>query len=131
MASLRVYILALLSAIVGIIWADKPIEGHYYIITNVQTGNVISNKGNASTDAKLYVEPFVEGNATQIWKFVQHDYLEDTMLFQLVNADCGLAIDLSLNTNRGPLLWTVNNQGVGQTFNNQIIEFVFLEFMYI
>ncbi len=126
MASLRVFIFALLSAIVGIIWADKPIEGHYYIITNVQTGNVVSNKGNASTDAKLYVEPFVEGNATQIWKFVQHDYLEDTMLFQLVNADCGLAIDLSLNTNRGPLLWTVNNQGVGQTFNNQIIEFVTL-----
>lgn len=124
MKSLRLYILALVSIVCVVVSAVTPTAGHYYVITNVQTGNVISNKGATNTDAKLYLEPFQEGNASQVWRLVQHEYLEGTMLFQLVNANCGLAMDLSLNTGRGPLQWTINNQGTGTTFDNQIVEFV-------
>lgn len=107
--------------------ADKPVAGHYYYITCTKDGQVISNQGNGSNDAKLYLEQRVEGSTAQIWKLVQHPNYAGTQDFQIVNEYYGVAIDLSLNTGRGPLQWTTNSQGSGSTFNNQIVEFVSMD----
>lgn len=116
--------LALVIGAVSGVRADSPQTGHYYVIRSVPTGDVISNKGNGADDSALYVEPYEQDNTAQVWRLVQVAHLEGTNQFQLVNEFYGKAIDLSLNTGRGPLQWSPDASGYGQSFNNQLIEFV-------
>lgn len=109
-----VFLLATLSALA------TPEAGKYYVLKNVKTGNVLSTLGATANNSLLYVDPYIAGNAEQVWMAVQLDAYNGTTQYQLQNAGCELAIDLALGNKRTPLLWSLQTT---KDVQNQIIDF--------
>lgn len=87
-----------------------PLAGKYCIITNVKTGQVISNGGSSSTNARVLTEPYEEGNYGQVWKLLSGN----SGLIIMNPTFGGLAIDCALEGKKYPLLWTVATNNTNQ-----------------
>lgn len=105
---------------------DKTVEINYpmqnmsYVLTNVPTGKVVSNKQNGDNNAPLYVEDYEEGNYGQVWQLQKHPK-QSGSYYILYNTYFNKAVDAALESGKGPLLWTL----AGETVNwNQLYQFV-------
>lgn len=93
-----------------------PLADKYYVIKNVKTGQVISNGGSSTTNARVLTEPFEEGNYEQVWKLISGN-----SGFIVMNPTySGLAIDFATDNKQYPLLWTVSagNENQNVTFTS-------------
>lgn len=89
----------------GVLTASAKVEdGHYYILTNVYHGKTLSTGGLSENNSPLSGEKLNKDNPDQIWQF-KRSYAD---AYALYNAEAQLAVDLALQSNKGPLLWTLN-----------------------
>lgn len=95
-----------------------PLAGKYYIITNVKTGQVVSNGGSSSTNARVISEPYEKGSYEQVWKLLSGN----TGLIVMNPTFGGLAIDFSTDGKKYPLLWTVSTNNVNQNLTFSKVE---------
>lgn len=103
-------------------FAQLPEDGKSYLVTCVETQNVLSAKGNLANDALIYTEPYDQGNWTQVWRTVLFQQ-DETAYFQLINGASGKAIDASLQSSKRLLQWSPKGKSDGDPWN-QIFELV-------
>lgn len=95
-----------------------PLSGKYYVITHVKTGQVVSNGGSSSTNARILTEPYESGNYEQVWKLIS-----GTSGLIIMNPTYGgLAIDFATDGKKYPLLWTVSADNVNQNITFSPVE---------
>lgn len=84
-----------------------PIPGEAYVVTNVKTGQVISNGGSYATNSRVKTEAYEPGNFAQVWMLQSGK----NAYIMMNPAYGGLAIDCALESAKYPLLWNmaVNN----------------------
>ena len=84
-----------------------PLPYLTYIITNKNTGLVLSNGGSNENDAKIIVEEAQEKAYGQMWKLSIPLYQSgSTTWFQLLNESCGKCIDCAFESSGKPLQWS-------------------------
>ncbi len=79
-----------------------PLPKCNYIIENVATGRVLSNRNSAATDTYIYVDEYEENNYGQVWEL---DPAAGST-FVLTSRYYELVIDANLNGKQKPLQWT-------------------------
>ena len=96
---------------IGVLWccsalsASAKVEGErYYVLTNVHHGMTLSTGGTAAKDSPLVGEAYKKGSPEQLWqlKAVGSD------AFALYNPESNLAVDLAIQSSKGPLLWSLD-----------------------
>lgn len=97
----------------------KPIQNMFYVLTNVETGRVVSTKQNGENNAPLYVEDYVEGELSQVWNLLRHAKVTAPGKYMLFNKTYNKAVDAALESGVGPLLWTLADEDVNW---NQIFD---------
>lgn len=95
----------------GVLWCCSVLSAsaqvqtdHYYIISNVSNGKVLSTGGKDVKDAPLVGENLQKNSPSQMWqlKKVEPD------AYALYNPFAELAVDLAIKSNKGPLLWSLD-----------------------
>lgn len=95
----------------GVLWCCSVLSAsaqlqtdHYYIISNVSNGKVLSTGGKDAKDAPLVGETLQKNSPSQLWqlKKVEPDAVA------LYNPFAELAVDLAIKSNKGPLLWSLD-----------------------
>ena len=96
---------------IGLLWccsvltASAQVEDeHYYILTNAHHGKTLSTGGLAEKDSPLTGETLNKKNPYQIWQLKS----SAPDAYALHNFGAELAVDLALQSTKGPLLWTLN-----------------------
>lgn len=102
----------------------KPIQNVFYVLTNVETGRVMSTQQSGENNAPLYVEDYVEGELSQVWHLMKHAKVSAANKYMLFNKTYNKAVDAALESGVGPLLWTLSDEKVNW---NQIFDFVAVE----
>ena len=97
--------------------------GKCYRIVNVKTGRCVSNRGDGSNNARLFVDKPQEGSPEQAWQLVRHASVVQENVFQLMNVYYRSALDFALQAGSGPLQWTLATSE-GQSLNNQLVRFI-------
>ena len=83
----------------------------YYIIKNISTNQVITNKQKYDTNTRIYTEDYKEGENSQIWQLQTSD---NTNAYVIKNPVYGMAIDYALGNSQYPLQWTPNKGNTNQ-----------------
>lgn len=85
----------------------KVYAGKSYVISNVATKNVLTAPVSGELAALIDMKPYVEGDETQTWRVSN-----GKTGFILTSNSCNLSIDMFLNGDRTPLVYTteVNNE---------------------
>lgn len=95
----------------GVLWCCSVLSvsaqvqtDHYYIISNVSNGKVLSTGGKDAKDAPLVGETLQKNSPSQLWqlKKVEPDAVA------LYNPFAELAVDLAIQAQKGPLLWSLD-----------------------
>ena len=102
---------------------NVPVADKHYMVRNEGSGKYISNKGNGTNDAPLYVDTRKDNSWEQVWKLVQPDRVAGSLKFQFYNDNYAKAIDLALKGTRTPLQWTMKD-GWANDLYNQLLELV-------
>ena len=89
--------------------------GRSYVISNVATKNVFTAPASGEPAALIDIKPYVEGDDTQTWK-VSNGGKSGLIL---TSNSCGLSMDMFLNGDRTPLVYTTEAGNVNQ---NVILE---------
>lgn len=107
----------------GETWSfNMPVAGVSYIITNQSNGQVLSNRGEKSTDAYIYTESRDDSQYGQRWLLRAPSSSSDYYI--LYNEYAGLAIDAGLNGYQLPLQYTYSSSN-----SNQQVRFVAVDGM--
>lgn len=93
---------------------SRPISGFTYIITNVQNGQVLSNRGNGASEAYVYTESRNDEQTGQRWTIRKEKAGWNGTADVLYNEHSRLAIDAGLNGKRRPLQYAVNGGNANQ-----------------
>ena len=110
-----------------------PLPYFTYIITNKNTGLVLSNGGSNENDAKIIVEQAQEKAYGQMWKLSIPLYQSgSTTWFQLLNESCGKCIDCAFESSGKPLQWSQSMDESSANWNQmfEILEVEGLEDTY-
>ena len=110
-----------------------PLPYFTYIITNKNTGLVLSNGGRNENDAKIIVEQAQEKAYGQMWKLSIPLYQSgSTTWFQLLNESCGKCIDCAFESSGKPLQWSQSMEESSANWNQmfEILEVEGLEDTY-
>ena len=110
-----------------------PLPYFTYIITNKNTGLVLSNGGSNENDAKIIVEQAQEKAYGQMWKLSIPLYQSgSTTWFQLLNESCGKCIDCAFESSGKPLQWSQSMEESSANWNQmfEILEVEGLEDTY-
>lgn len=119
----KIFTLLSLMAACNIMQAAIKIEAdHYYTFRNLSTNLVLSNGGTTTKNARLRGEEFdSNGRAAQQWQLKAVEGKEG--VYQFLNTDFSLAIDLALNSgNSYPVQWTPNISNVNQQILVQFVQ---------
>jgi beta-galactosidase len=90
----------------------------YYIIKNVSTGQVVTNKQSYDTNSRIFTEEYKEGENSQIWQLMASDV---SSAYVIKNTVYGMAIDYALGNLKYPLQWTSNKGNANQQIYFQIV----------
>ena len=95
----------------GVLWCCSVLSAsaqvqvdHYYIISNVSNGKVLSTGGKDAKDAPLVGETLQKNSPSQLWQLKKSE--PDAVA--LYNPFAELAVDLAIKSNKGPLLWSLD-----------------------
>ena len=95
----------------GVLWCCSVLSAsaqvqvdHYYIISNVSNGKVLSTGGKDAKDAPLVGETLQKNSPSQLWQLKKSE--PDAVT--LYNPFAELAVDLAIKSNKGPLLWSLD-----------------------
>ena len=105
--------------------ATTLIPHQTYVFKNKNNGQVLSNKGSNGKAALLYTEPYVSGNAGQLWQYRSVSYKEgweNKSAKVLYNEVLGYAVDAGLNGNKIPLQYTLEAKNVNQQVHIEGVE---------
>ena len=95
-----------LKEIVNVENNKAPMPYFTYVITNKNTGKVLSNGGSKENNAKIIVEEAKDKDFGQMWKLSIPIYQTGaTTWFQLLNETCGKCIDCAFEGGGKPLQW--------------------------
>lgn len=90
--------------------ASQAEEGHYYVFTNPNHGNVLSTGGLSAPDSPLKGEKRNATSADQVWQLRSSDFGD----YILYNPWAEMAVDLALQNLKGPLLWSLSTKNDNQ-----------------
>ena len=96
---------------IGVLWccgalsASAKLEAErYYTLTNVHHGMTLSTGGVGAKDSPLVGEAYKKGSPDQLWQLKA----SGSDAFALYNPESDLAVDLAIQANKNPLLWSLN-----------------------
>ena len=116
-----------LKEIVNVEDNKAPMPYFTYVITNKNTGKVLSNGGSKENNAKIIVEEAKDKDFGQMWKLSIPIYQTGaTTWFQLLNETCGKCIDCALESSGKPLQWNQSSDESKANWN-QMFEILEVE----
>ena len=116
-----------LKEIVNVEDNKAPMPYFTYVITNKNTGKVLSNGGNKENNAKIIVEEAKDKDFGQMWKLSIPIYQTGaTTWFQLLNETCGKCIDCAFEGGGKPLQWNQSSDESKANWN-QMFEILEVE----
>ena len=116
-----------LKEIVNVEDNKAPMPYFTYVITNKNTGKVLSNGGSKENNAKIIVEEAKAKDFGQMWKLSIPIYQTGaTTWFQLLNETCGKCIDCALESSGKPLQWNQSSDESKANWN-QMFEILEVE----
>lgn len=93
----------------GKVLALPPTVGKTYVITNVATKEAVSVYDNSNKGSYIYSMPYSEGNEGQMWQVTNGT---SGLIFTVHS--CDLSMDLGLNGDKKPLLYTKETSNYNQ-----------------
>lgn len=88
-----------------------PCAGLSYVLTNIATGKVLSNRKSFSDNSFIYVDDFEESNYGQVWELKSGN---TSGTFILLNKTYNKALDAGLQSSFRPLQWSANTSSDNQ-----------------
>ncbi len=113
--AMRALCLLTLFAVTGVANADGVKSGIVYHIIHAESGLAMSNDENGENNAAIKL---IEENATswgQDWVLTPVNDGKDGLFF-IVNPECGRAIDMAVDSQKGLLHWTFQSSNANQKF---------------
>lgn len=89
--------------------ALPPTPGKTFVISNVANKEVFTAPDGSELADYVYSKPYVEGNEGQMWKITSG---KDALVFTVHS--CDLSLDMYLNGDKTPLLYTKNTENYNQ-----------------
>ncbi len=107
---IKMLLFALASVVGSQVYAEQPLIGHSYVITDNETGQVLSSGSNTSLNSTIVAEYRELGNTAQTWTLKQGNNG-----VVLVNGESNLSIDIAPQRT-SPVQWTTSATNENQQF---------------